>query len=373
MKIDQEFYMKLTRRNFLKASGITAAGFFLSGSIATAYDLPLGSMEDTRNDLNTSGPAQKGRVHDKKLSVITVGSGVPGPFSSRAEAMTVIQNKGRYIVLDCGYTSVLKLIKKGYAIDKIDMILFTHLHADHCSDFFNLMTWRFLFGGRALEIIGPPRTAEYYEFFQKFFRDDILYRAQVYNINTTAGSLKEVNVREITGSQKIKIGDISIVSIESAEMIHTMYDLAYKFTIDGQTIVISGDTSYNETLIKLAKNANLLVLDGTSIVHALESPSGGGTFADLMTAKRKVDGQIPEPGPFAGNFTVESHLNYHDIIKTVTQTNPQKFVLTHLYSTFMGNPHPLTDKLKNKVNNDLRVAGFKGEIFFAEDGLEVSI
>jgi len=39
--------------------------------------------------------------HKNNLSVITVGSGVPGPFGDRAEAMTVIQHKGRYIIIDC--------------------------------------------------------------------------------------------------------------------------------------------------------------------------------------------------------------------------------------------------------------------------------
>jgi len=39
----------------------------------------------------------------------------------------------------------------------------------------------------------------------------------------------------------------------------------------------------------------------------------------------------------------------------------------------MGNPYPLTDKLMNKVNNNLRAAGFTSEIYFPEDRLEVSI
>jgi ribonuclease BN (tRNA processing enzyme) len=325
------------------------------------------------SDANAQDEATTDRLQEKSLSVITVGSGVPGPFANRAEAMTVIQHNGRYIVLDCGYTSVLKLLKDDFPLDKIDMLLFTHLHADHTTDFFNLMTWRALRGGRELEILGPPRTAELYDFFRKFYHDDMIYRLQVSNIDTTVGSLSGVKVREIVGSQ---IHEIDGIRIESAEMVHTMYDLAYKFTIDGKTIVVSGDTSYNKNLIKLAKNTDLLVLDGSFIIYALRTPDQktADRPVPIGSGKRKVDGKIPIPShAHAGNFGVESHLNYNDIIKTVSETRPKKLVLTHLFSAYNGRPDPLTKEVLDKVRSDLKKAGYEGEVHFAEDGLEVNL
>jgi len=308
--------------------------------------------------------------HKNELSVITIGSGVPGPFGDRAEAMTIIQHKGRYIVIDCGYTSVLKLMKSGMPMKNIDIIMFSHLHADHTTDFFNLMTWRFLSGGRELEIIGPPRTGQYYEFYRKFYRDDIIYRTQLSNIKTSAGSLTGVNVREFTASQKMEVKGILI---ESAEMVHTMYDLAYKFTIDGKTIVVSGDTSYNENIIRLAKDVDLFVLDGSFIIYALRTPAQNPPEREDI-GKRKIDGKIPEPtDAYSGRFSVESHSNYKDIIKIVSETNPKKLILTHLFSGYMGNPDPHTKKLIDKVRSDLKKAGFDGELYFAKDGLEVGI
>lgn len=308
--------------------------------------------------------------HKNSLSVITVGSGVPGPLGDRAESMTVIQHKGRYIVIDCGYTSVLKLIKSGMPMKDIDIIMFSHLHADHSTDFLNLMTWRFLSGGRELEIIGPPRTGLYYEFYRNFYRDDIIYRTQISDIRTSAGSLTGVNVRELIGSQKTNIKDISI---ESAEMAHTMYDLAYKFTIDGKTIVVSGDTSYNENLIKLAKNADLLVLDGLFIVYALQPPTNPPPKREDV-GKRQIDGKTPEPtDAYSGRFSVESHSNYKDIIRIVSETKPKKLILTHLFGGSMGNPDPHSKELLDRVRRDLKEAGFDGELHFAKDLLEVGM
>jgi ribonuclease BN (tRNA processing enzyme) len=312
----------------------------------------------------------KGKVHEKSLSVTTIGSGIPGgSFANRAEAMTVIQNKGKYIVLDCGYASVLNLAKFNYPLKNIDMIMFTHLHADHSTDFLTLMLSRWVSGGRDLELIGPPKTAAYYDFFKSFYRDDIIYRAMVFNSGTTNGALDGVNVREIVGNKELTIGDISI---ESAEMVHTMYDLAYKFVINGTTIVVSGDTSYDETLVNFAKNVDMLVLDGSFILHALKPPVDNAfDLATFLT--RKVDGKTYEPDVHSGNFGVESHLNYADIIRMSAQTAPKKLLLTHLFHGMGGNPDPQTEELKNKVINDLKKAGFTGEVFFAEDGLEVGL
>jgi ribonuclease BN (tRNA processing enzyme) len=322
------------------------------------------------SDADAQQQQAKGKVHEKSLSVATIGSGIPGgSFANRAEAMTVIQNKGKYIVLDCGYASVLNLAKFNYPLKNIDMIMFTHLHADHSSDFLTLMLSRWASGGRELELIGPPKTADFYNFFKSFYRDDIVYRAMVFNSGTTTGALNGVNVREITGNKKFTIGDISI---ESAEMVHTMYDLAYKFVIDGTTIVVSGDTSYTETLVSFAKNVDMLVLDGSFILYALKPPvTNNFDLATFLT--RKVDGRTYQPDAYSGNFGVESHCNYADIIKISAQTAPKRLLLTHLFHGAGGKPDPQTEELKNKVISDLKKAGFTGEIFFAEDGLEVGL
>ncbi len=317
--------------------------------------------------------AQQVKVHEKELSIITIGSGVPGGcFSNRSEAMTVIQNKGRYIVLDCGYTSVLKLVKENIPLKNIDIIMFTHLHADHSSDFINLMLWRFLYGGRELELIGPPKTHAYYNFFKDFYKDDIMYRAMVFNTGTVKGAFKGVNVREIKGSKKFNARGINI---ESAKMVHTMYDLAYKFIIDGSTIVVTGDTSYTDTLVKFAKNADMLVLDGSFILYALKPPAVYNFDVSGLLA-REYDGKKYKqykPDKYSGDFQVESHLNYADIIKISAQIAPKKLILTHLFGSRGGQPDPQTDELKNKVTDDLKKAGFTGEIFFAQDGMEVGV
>ena len=73
-----------------------------------------------------------------------------------------------------------------------------------------------------------------------------------------------------------------------------MYDLAYKFVIDGTNIVVSGDTSYTETFVDFAKNADIFVLDGSFILYALKPPVNSNfDLATFLT--RKVDDKIYQP------------------------------------------------------------------------------
>jgi ribonuclease BN (tRNA processing enzyme) len=316
--------------------------------------------------------AQRKRMHDKKLSVITVGSGVPGPSSTRAEAMTVIRHDDRYIVMDCGYATVNRLMKRNIDLGKIDTIMFTHFHLDHSCDFFSLMTYRYLSGGKALDIIGPPGTKKYYDFYKSFYRDDIIYRAQVYDINSSSGVFKDVKVHELKGGKKINLNGIAI---ESAELVHVMYNLGYKFHIGDKTVVVSGDTSYTNKLVQLAKGVDMLVLDGSWIIHA-QSPANikDGTQSNWQNSGlRKIDGEIPKPVKYRGNFTAESHFSYNDNIKTVGEIKPKKLIFTHRFSTFSGNTNPLSKDVKERIESDLKEAGYTGEVYYAEDNLEVDV
>ena len=69
---------------------------------------------------------------------------------------------------------------------------------------------------------------------------------------------KGVEVRELTGSNEFDLGDLRVTT---AEMTHSMYDLAYRFDVDGKAVVVSGDTAFDPRLIALAAGADVLVID----------------------------------------------------------------------------------------------------------------
>ena len=295
--------------------------------------------------------------HEQEFSVITIGTGSPALLESRASSCTTVQYKGNYYVLDTGNGSTIRFSSNGLSLNKIQAILFTHLHLDHTSDYFDMVANRWVGGGKGLDLIGPPRTGQLHEFLTTFYIDDLNYR----KIRTMergiddVGMFTGVTVKEILGGDSFEIDGMKVTT---AEMTHTMYDIAYRFDVDGKSIVVSGDTSFDEDLITLAKDADILVMD-TSFVMELGEKVASAAFSDDSIQK-------PEPAyEHAGNFDVQPHPLFPDIMKIAKEANVKKIVFTHF------SPLPFDEGEMRKLITDGNY-GYEGEIVFSEDGMEIN-
>jgi ribonuclease BN (tRNA processing enzyme) len=117
--------------------------------------------------------------------------------------------------------------------------------------------------------------------------------------------------------------------IFSKPMTHTPESIGYRIELaDGKSIAVSGDTDYSETIVDLALEADLLVLE-------CSFPEG-----------KKVEGHLTPS--LAGRIASESHC--------------KRLLLTHLY--------PVCDST-DIVGQCKEV--FKGEIILAEDLMRVKV
>lgn len=304
-----------------------------------------------------AGKKPGGFVHEQEFSVITVGTGCPVPSESRASACTTIQYKGNYYVLDTGNGSTTRFSSKGLPFNRIRAVIFTHLHLDHTSDYFDMVTNRWMAGGKEMDIIGPPRTGQLHEFATTFYKDDLNYR----KLRGMTSGVKDVGmftgvaVKEILGGDSFELDGMAVTT---AEMTHTMYDIAYRFDADGKSIVVSGDTSFDPDLITLAKDADILVMD-TSFAMELSDEKETAAFADDRIEK-------PEPAyEYAGNFEVQPHPLLPDVITIAKEANVNKLVFTHF---------PPIDFDEGEIRQLIVDGnyGYEGEMIFSVDGMEVT-
>jgi ribonuclease BN (tRNA processing enzyme) len=310
-------------------------------------------LEEPVSSEKKASKAPSSYTHDQEFSVITVGTGNPIPNKNRASSCSMIQYKGKYYLVDTGNGSNNVMAANGYAFSDIRAIFFSHLHADHTTDFIDIMINRWMTGGKELEIIGPPRSGDLYKFMLDFFADDIIYRKYrgIKTGVTDLGMVTGVNVKEIIGENEFTLDGMKITT---AEMTHTQYDLAYRFDIDGKSIVISGDTSFDEDLITLSKDADILIIDTST-----REESEVNLEEDAFT-----DDSIEKPSPvyeYSGNFEVAPHMGVADVAKIAILANVKMVVITHLA------PGPIA--IEN-IRQQFKDAGYKGEVRKAEDGLE---
>ena len=65
------------------------------------------------------------------IDVCLLGTGGMMPLPYRYLTSLMVRYKGKSILVDCGEGTQVALRKKGWSPNPIEMILFTHYHADH--------------------------------------------------------------------------------------------------------------------------------------------------------------------------------------------------------------------------------------------------
>lgn len=335
----------------LMVSSCTTANVEYGDSISDKYD---NSLELNEND-NASSDSIKLESQDIKnqydFSVITIGTGTPEYSEEKANSCTAIQYNGMYYIIDCGEGSYANMLSSDFDFKSIGGIFFTHHHIDHTTDFFNIYI-KCLQLNNKIDVVGPPRTQKFVDFVTDVYLDDVLYRKSnnVKDIGKVKNSIIEniAKVTEIIGPDELEINGVKITT---AEMTHTMYDLAYRFEVDGKSIVVSGDTSFDEDLITLAKDADILVIDGSLYKKNINNDT--------------KDRQYIEPFyEYGGNFDVDPHLSFENMVKIAAEANVKKLVITHYGETTQERIDSSIEKIKENFN---------GEVIYGTDMMEIGI
>jgi len=279
------------------------------------------------------------------FTVITVGTGSPQYDAQRSGPCALIQYQGRYFLVDVGNGTQARLSELGVTIRQVDGLLVTHHHLDHNEEFIPLFIKTRIAGGRP-EIIGPPGTAKLVEFVKDFYDEDITYRLE--RTGKTKNDFAPATVREVKGGETFDLGGVGGLKVTTAKVNHTIYTVAYRFDAPGQSIVISGDLFYSDSLVALAKNADVLVIDsGAAIVRqgAATRPAGAGR-ARLESV----------------NDRLRAHSTLEDIVSMASKSGAKRLVLTHIA------PGTVDEEATARSINE----GYKGQVIVGHDLLEIS-
>ena len=248
-----------------------------------------------------------------KLTIL--GSGTCIPNTKRGPSGYALELAKSKILLDCGSGTTWKLEKIGINYLEIDHIFFSHLHPDHTGDLAALLFGTKYFHtqkrDKPLSLWGGKGFKEFFNALNKAYGKWI----------TPEG----LSIDELKGGSET-FDDFKIIA---AKVPHIESSQAYRIESEGKSIVYSGDTDYSESLINLAANTDLLIIE-----------------CALPDDSSKIKG----------------HLTPNEVIKTVNESKPTKVVVTHLY--------PECDE--QNVINTIR-DNVDAEVLEAQDLLEVIV
>lgn len=207
------------------------------------------------------------------LKVHVLGAGTPTPTPERFGSSFVAQVGEELLMFDCGPAATHKLVKAGLWPTDINHLFFTHHHFDHNIDFpcFLLCRWDQSIGKeKQLEVYGPDLTVATTEGLigeNGVFTPDWKARVnhplsqQVYvNRGGTLPRLPPDVLSTDVGSGRVKESDFWQVTAAPAQHVEPYLDsLAYRLDTDDGSIVFTGDTQPCDSVVELAKDADMML------------------------------------------------------------------------------------------------------------------
>jgi ribonuclease Z len=104
------------------------------------------------------------------LDVIFLGTSGAVPTAHRAPAATLARHGGERILIDCGEGTQRQLLRSGFGLADVDLVLLTHFHADHVLGLPGMLKTFALRGRDApLTVVGPPGLYGFMEYLKRLF------------------------------------------------------------------------------------------------------------------------------------------------------------------------------------------------------------
>ena len=180
-----------------------------------------------------------------RLTVIGCSGSFPGPDSPGS--CYLVEADGFRLLLDLG-NGALGVLQRFCALDDIDAVCLSHLHADHCLDLCSYTVARLYASGGArppIPVYGPADTAERM---------------------TRAYSLEPgPEVRTAFGFETLAPGrhQIGPFQVTAQRVNHPVETYGLRLEHDGNSLVYSADTGVSPALIDLARGCDLLLCEAS--------------------------------------------------------------------------------------------------------------
>jgi ribonuclease Z len=240
------------------------------------------------------GPALYGSADagQSEFRVTLIGSGSPVPEADRFGPATLVEAGDQKLLFDAGRGATIRLWQLKIPFNKVSLLFLTHFHSDHTVGIPNLWLTGWLgglFGRRTtpFRVIGPTGTKELMTNLERAYAADIRIRVADEHYPTEG---VKVIADEYAAEGVVYEKDgvrVTAFEVNHGDEIKPAY--GYRVDYNGRSVMISGDTRYNENVIKYGTGADILIHEVAAVHPELlkdqqvqrvmahhTSPQGGG-------------------------------------------------------------------------------------------------
>ena len=342
-----------------------------------------------------SDVSARGEHHRTRLVLLGTAGG-PVWYGHREGIASAVVVDGDVYLVDCGEGVGQQYRRAGFApfegrqtLRGLRGIFLTHLHSDHCVDYFNIWLFSWFNGiganPRLVQVYGPgergslpplygaepaplvhspegptPGTVEmtrhllraYAADINERMRDDrrpaLGTRFEAHDIPLPAATVAAANTNPAPDMEPIDVYEDENVAVRAILVSHppTFPSFAYRFDSADGSIVFSGDTTVSPNLVKLAHGADLLV-------HEVIDPAW---------VESRFDPPLDQAQQAAVNHLLRSHTSIEQVGAVAERAGVGTLVLNH----FVPADNPRERWLEAQE-------GFSGRLVVGEDLMEIGI
>tara|TARA_B100001113_G_scaffold72365_1_gene56017 strand:+ start:2536 stop:3450 length:915 start_codon:yes stop_codon:yes gene_type:complete len=269
-------------------------------------------------------------IYADLIKITILGSGTPRVNFDRFSQSILVEHKEDKFLFDTGRGALLRLHQSRILPNEISNIFFTHLHSDHILGFADiLMTGWVYHRNSPLNIFGPKGTKNFVHSTLQSYKEDVRVRSS--EPEKLDKKYLKSNITIINDGFKFEKNGLTI---EAFSVEHEPFTHAFGFKIFNNKfcMIISGDTTYTDNIIKKAKNCDILIHE---IAHASEH-----TLEKFPKAKG----------------VISYHTNINQISKIINQVKPKLTVLNHVLLLDGSSDEEILKKIKKNTNYDVLIA-----------------
>ena len=267
----------------------------------------------------------KAQNTDTKLILLGTGTPFADPTKS-GPSLAIVVNNTSYIV-DCGPGVVRRAAeasKLGFPsleAAQLKTLFIPHLHSDHTIGLADIiLTPAVLDRNAPIRIYGPVGSKKMTDDLMSAYKEDIAIR--INGLEKGDAIAYQVYTNEIKEGQIYKDSNLTVTAFNVQ---HGQWDNAFGFVFQtkDKKIVISGDCTYSENLIKYAKDCDILVHE---------------VYSDAGLKKRTQRWQ---------DYHSTFHTSTYQLADIANKVKPKLLILNHQL-TFGTSLQSLLDELKSK-------------------------
>jgi ribonuclease Z len=201
-------------------------------------------------------------VPQDAIAVTLLGTGSPELRADRYGMSTLIQAAGLNLVVDAGRGCTVRLLQAGVPLGKVDAVFITHFHSDHLNGLPDLWMVGYLqpyWAHRTapLEIYGPKGIAHIATTLRDTFRDDVRIREADESVPEAGTQLVAHEFADWGPVFERNGVRVTAFEVNHGPLIKPA--CGYRVDYGGRSVVVSGDTKFDENLIAHSQNVDLLI------------------------------------------------------------------------------------------------------------------